>query len=135
MPQLRVSPDDHVIQVNGINVGHFTRGRVRTDPGNASQIETAEGPVGVNVKPGARGRPGSGSFSIRSTSPDLKRLAELSAAGESVTIAMIVVKNFGAFSYKRVGLTEASLGPVDAGPDSEVPEIEVTFSGTGYFIE
>jgi len=133
--QLKVSPDDHAILVNGIPVGHFTRGRIRSTAGaQPSEIETAEGPVGINVKPNARVRPGAGSISLRTTSPDLKRLALASAAQESVSIAFVVTKNFGAFSYRQVTLAEAVLGPVDIGPDNEVPEIEVTFQGIGYDI-
>lgn len=133
---LDVSPDDHIVQVNGITIGHFTRARVQPDTGaNTTPIETAEGPVGVNRRPGARARPGSGSISMRTTSPQLKRLAEFSASGDPVSVAVIVVKNTGAFSYTRVGVAEATLGPVPIGPDMEVPEIEVSFSGLGYFIE
>lgn len=136
MGQLRVSPDDHQILIDGIPVGHYTRGRIQADTGSqTSKIDTAEGPVGVNVKPGARVREGSGSVSIRTTSPDLKRLALKSAAGESVTVTFVVVKNNAAFSYSKAGLTEATLGPVPLGPDSEVPEIEITFQGTGYYID
>src|SRR5688572_4438750 len=118
MPLLKVSPDDHAVLINGIVVGHFTRARVQPDTGSdTSEIDTAEGPVGVNVKPGARAKRGSGSVSIRTTSPDLKRLAQASMNGDEVTVSIEVVKNFEAFSYKRAGVTSAILGPVPLGPD------------------
>lgn len=132
---IRFSSDDHVVLVNGIPVGHFTRGRIQADTASKiTPIETAEGVVGSNVGPIARSRPGSGSFSLRITSPDLYRLAVASANADDVSVLIRVIKNFGAFSYKEVGLTNAILGPVPIGPDSEAPELEVSFSGTGYFI-
>ena len=135
MPNVRVSADDHVIFVNGIPVGHFIEGTCQADTGSAvTDIVTAEGVVGQNVAPAARSRPGSGSFSFASTSPDAFRLALLSAGGDEVTVSFRVVKNFSAYSYKEFGLTSAILGPVSMGPAKEAREVPVTFKGTGYFI-
>lgn len=135
MPNLRTSPDDRVAFVDGQPIGHYTDAEIQPDTGSKmTQIDIAEGSAGTHVGSAARSRPGSGFIKFRDTSPDLKRLALKSANGESANILIRVVKNFAAYSYTEVGLTDATLGPVPTGPGPEMKEINMPFSGTGYYI-
>lgn len=133
---IRFSSDDHALYVNGIPVQGFIRGRIQADTASKiTPIETAEGVIGSNVGPVARSKPGSGSFTFRVPgSGDAMRLAVASMNADDVSVSIRVIKNFSAYAYKEITLTYATLGPVPIGSDSEAPEAEVSFSGTGYSI-